>query len=105
MKEKKSIKQRFLERFWNEDIKYFFKIIIGIVILSAIIIMIFFGISSAKNHYDYEKSNINIDEEFILIGNLIIDKKTGVEYIRGNGGVYPRLNSDGSLYLYNTPIK
>lgn len=53
----------------------------------------------------YEKSNINIDEEFIFIGNLIIDKKTGVEYIRGNRGVYPRLNSDGSLYLYNTPIK
>ena len=105
MKEKKSIKQRFLERFWNDEIKFFYKVMIGSIIIFVIILAIISRSVFCKNHYDYEKSNINIDEEFIFTENLIIDKKTGVEYIRDNRGVYPRLNSDGSLYLYNTPIK
>lgn len=81
MEEKKSDKQSFL-KYCIYDLYDGFKIFVAIVAMSLVIVGLILLISKSTPKIDCEKPNTNIEEESIFTEELIIDKKTGVEYIR-----------------------
>ena len=80
--------------------KRLFKIIMPIL---AVCIAVFFAGCAGGEKLD-EKNNTNFR---ILINNGSVfvyefkDGDTGVWYIGNKGGIYPKINADGSLYKGN----
>lgn len=75
-----------------------------IIFVILVIVLVFCFLGCATQNHDTQNNLSKMDEREIYVW---IDEKTGVQYIvyseksgyAGTGGITPRLNADGTLYI------